>query len=106
MNFELNDTDYKNILEFYGKKIPRSKRLLKKDAERIMANKLCRCIKKIKKNVADEPRAIGICSRSVFKTKGLTRGKFKCIGNKMLSMKKTVRRTNLGKKTRKSRKQN
>ena len=31
---EITDTDYKKILEFYEKPIPRSKRLLKMEAEK------------------------------------------------------------------------
>ena len=42
---QLTINDYKHILEFYNKPIPKSKRLLKSQAEKIIANKLCRCIK-------------------------------------------------------------
>ena len=34
---ELNNTDYKKILEYYEKPIPKSKRLLKMSAEKIMS---------------------------------------------------------------------
>ena len=44
---ELNNADYKKILEYYEKPIPKSKRLLKMSAEKIMSEKLCRCIKKV-----------------------------------------------------------
>ena len=44
---KLSNNDYTKILEFYGKPIPKSKRLLKIEANKIMANKLCRCIKKL-----------------------------------------------------------
>ena len=47
--YELSNNDYKKILEFYNKTIPKSKRLLKQQAEKIIATKLCRCIKKIDK---------------------------------------------------------
>ena len=55
---ELTNNDYKKILEFYNKPIPKSRRLLKKQAEKILANKLCKCIKKVDKE--NEARAIGI----------------------------------------------
>ena len=84
---EITDSDYKKILEFYEKPIPRSKRLLKLEAEKILATKLCRCIKKV--DVKNESRSIGICTKSVINTKGYTRGKFKCKGKKMVTFRKT-----------------
>ena len=39
---ELNDSDYKQILEYYNKPIPKSRRLLKNSAEKILAEKLCK----------------------------------------------------------------
>ena len=76
----ITDNDYKKILEYYEKPIPRSKRLLKLEAETILATKLCRCIKKV--DVKNESRSIGICTKSVINNKGYTRGKFKCKGKK------------------------
>jgi hypothetical protein len=86
---ELTTNDYKHILEFYKKPLPKSKRILKMQAEKLLANKLCRCIKKIDKG--SEARAIGICTKTVINNKGYSRGKFTC-RNKMsikLSKKKT-----------------
>jgi hypothetical protein len=73
---ELTTNDYKHILEFYKKNVPKSKRLLKMQAEKLLANKLCRCIKKIDKTV--EARSIGICTKTIINNKGYTRGKFTC----------------------------
>ena len=73
---ELTNNDYKRILEFYNKPIPKSRRLLKKQAEKILANKLCKCIKKVDKE--NEARAIGICTKTIINNKGLVRGKFTC----------------------------
>lgn len=42
----LTNEDYKDILKYYNQSIPKSKRLLKMSAEKILADKLCRCIKK------------------------------------------------------------
>ena len=94
---ELTNTDYKKILEFYKETIPKSKRLLKLQAESLLSNKLCRCIKKVDKE--NEARAIGICTKTIINNKGYTRGKFKCKGKstiKLLKNKKnkTQRRKN------------
>ena len=60
---ELTNNDYKNILEYYKKPIPISKRLIKMNAEKVIASKLCRCIKKVDKE--HEARAIGICTKTI-----------------------------------------
>ena len=83
----LSNTDYKRILEFYNKPIPRSNRLLKMRAENILATKLCRCIKKVDKK--DEKRAIGICTKTIINNKGLTRGQFTCKKKQSIQLKKT-----------------
>ena len=73
---ELTTNDYKNILAFYNKPMPKSKRILKMQAEKILATKLCKCIKKVDKK--NEARAIGICTKTIINNKGLQRGKFTC----------------------------
>ena len=78
--------DYKQILEFYNKPIPKSKRLLRVEAEKIMATKLCRCIKKL--DTRFEQKAIGICTKTIFNRKGYTRGKFSCKGKRTIKIKK------------------
>ena len=83
---ELTNNDYKKILEFYNKTIPKSKRLLKQQAEKIIATKLCRCIKKFDKEY--EARAIGICTKTIINNKGFTRGKFTCKKKETISLKK------------------
>ena len=45
----LNKKDYENILRFYKTPIPRLYKEVKEKAEYILANKLCRCIKKVNK---------------------------------------------------------
>lgn len=91
---QLNDTDYKKILEYYNMDIPRSKRLLQNTAEKILATKLCRCIKKV--DVQNEARSIGICTKTIINRKGYTRGAFKCKGKATLKLSKrknnTIRR--------------
>jgi hypothetical protein len=80
MNDVLGNQDYIAILNYYKKTIPKSKRLLKMNAEKILREKLCRCIKKIEPS--NEARSIGICTKSIFNRKGLTRGKFSCTGKR------------------------
>ena len=86
---ELNNNDYKQILEYYSKPIPKSTRLLKQNAEKILAEKLCKCIKKIEPE--NEARSIGICTKTIFNRKGYTRGKFKCKGKRVVTVKKTIK---------------
>jgi predicted Zn-dependent protease len=83
---ELTTNDYKQILEYYKKPIPKSRRLLKNNAEQILAEKLCKCIKKIEPK--NEARSIGICTKTIFNRKGYTRGKFKCKGKRTVTFKK------------------
>ena len=83
---QLNNNDYKQILEYYNEPIPHSARLTKLNAENILASKLCRCIKKVDKT--NEARAIGICTKTILNSKGITRGKFKCKGKSTIKLKK------------------
>ena len=89
---ELTNNDYKHILEYYKISIPKSKRLLKINAEKIMSEKLCRCIKKIAPTEKNESRAIGICTKTIFNKKGYTRGKFKCKGKSSVKFNKTLKK--------------
>jgi hypothetical protein len=93
---ELTNNDYKRILVFYNKAIPKSKRLLKMQAEKLLVSKLCRCIKKVDKE--NEARAIGICTKTIINNKGFTRGKFTCKKKETISLKK---KKNVTKKNRK-----
>lgn len=83
---KITDNEYEKILKFYKKSIPKSKRLMRKEAEKILAQKLCRCIKKV--GLDDEQRAISVCTRSVLNTKGVTRGRFKCKNGVNITLKK------------------
>jgi hypothetical protein len=86
MSSELTTTDYINILKYYKKKIPQSKRIIKKNAEKILNEKLCKCIKKIDPN--NEKKSIAICTKTIFTNKGYKRGKFTCSGKKSIKIKK------------------
>ena len=83
---ELNTNDYKLILEFYNLPIPKTSSLIKTEAEKILTEKLCRCIKKLES--FNGSRAIGICTKTILNRKGLTRGKFNCKGKKNIIIKK------------------
>jgi hypothetical protein len=92
---KINERDYVKILQFYNKPIPNSKRLIQKQAEKILAEKLCRCIKKLEP--INEARSIGICTKTIFNNKGYTRGKFSCKKRQHVNFRKSI----ANKKTRK-----
>ena len=88
-----NHSDYITILKFYKiKNIDKlSKKEIKKYAEDLLANKLCRCIKRVtKSNKLPEPAAIAICKDSVIKRKNLKINRFTCKNKpKLIPNKKT-----------------
>lgn len=84
----LSKIDYINILNHY--KVPyRSTNIkhIKKKVEKLIAEKLCRCIKKVETNKTNKrdkrdktkiKRAIGICNFSIIKRKNLKINSFTC----------------------------
>ena len=57
----------------------RNSHILSLRSKNSLANKLCRCIKKVRKTIKSlEKNAIGICVTSVLQTRGKTLKKFKC----------------------------
>jgi hypothetical protein len=88
---ELHNEDYIDILNYYKIPVPKSKRLLQIEAEKILSSKLCKCIKKVNavSKPENEARAIGICTKTIFNNKGYTRGKFKCKGKRYVKFNKT-----------------
>ena len=85
---KLNRSEYIEILNFYSinfnPNMPLN--LLRKSVEKIIATKLCRCIKKVN-NETHESRAVGICNKSVIKNKNLGIYKFTCKKRPMLKTK-------------------
>lgn len=79
-------SEYKKILQYYNKKVPKTNKQIKQEAHEILSRKLCRCIKKLEP--FNEARAIGICTKTIFNTKGYTRGKFKCKGKSTVEFRK------------------
>lgn len=98
MSSNLTKKDYISILNYYKTSIPKTRYLLKKKAETLLGEKLCKCIKK----VGEEPRSIGICTKAVFNNKGLSRGKFTCKKKLKVDVKKKMPKMNI--KTKKNRK--
>ena len=89
MPVELTNKDYLSILNYYNKPIPKTQILIKKQAEHIMATKLCKCIKQVGVKIKNEPRSIGICTKTIFNRRGFTRGKFTCKKKQKVEFKKT-----------------
>jgi len=86
----ITNADYINILNYYKIKIPRSNQLIQKKAENIMAEKLCRCIKKL--DPVHEAKSIGICTKTIFNRKGFRREKFTCKDKRRVEFSKKTKR--------------
>ena len=83
----LTRTDYLTILKHYGIKIPKGKtrsntQQLKNIVERLIAVKLCHCLKAVTKTggkYKKERIAVPICIKSILKNRGLKlTGRFTC----------------------------
>lgn len=76
---KLNDKDYKKILKFYKLHIPKNKHSMRTLVENKLAEKLCRCIKSVRrKEDKNEGRATAICRKSVILNKGYKNFGFTC----------------------------
>jgi hypothetical protein len=80
----LTINDYKRILDFYEIPVPTSTRILRLRAEKILASKLCRCIKKLDKKY--KSRAVGICTKKVINNKNISRSKFSCTKKQTITL--------------------
>jgi hypothetical protein len=87
----LNKKDYIKILKYYNLSIPKSTNEMKKQAEEVLALKLCRCIKKV--SPSNEAKAIGVCTRTIFNRKKLTRGAFTCKRGRSVQISRFRKRT-------------
>ena len=83
------------ILHFYKIPIPTNIEEIREKVESVMGKKMCKCIKKVggPNYTQGEARAIGICTRSIFKNKGLHRGKITCKNKPRVEMKKKKKKT-------------
>ena len=91
MTMALNKKDYTKILKYYNLPIPKSTSNMKKQAEEVLALKLCRCIKKV--SPSNEAKAIGVCTRTIFNRKKLTRGAFTCKRGRSVQVSRMRKRT-------------
>jgi len=108
--YDLTNSDYEDILDYYNIEKPIKQNNTKVLAEQILSNKLCRCIKSVGKqsNQENEQKNISICRKSVFSRKNLNFYKFKCRnkprflqGKNGKILRKTSKNLKLNKKTRK-----
>jgi hypothetical protein len=87
----LYKNDYINILKYYNRDYSgKSVRQIKDMAEKILAEKLCKCIKKVNKTGKNinESRAIALCKTSVLHKKGIKNFNFTCKKRRMFLPKK------------------
>jgi len=87
----LTQNDYKQILDYYKIAIPENKKQMKRLAENIISEKLCKCIKKVEPG--NEAKSIGICTKSVINRKGFVRGNFQCKKKRFVTLRKMRVRT-------------
>jgi hypothetical protein len=82
-DMKLTRADYIKILHHYqGNRATRkNKKSVKECAHRILAQKLCRCIKSSDDGNNDEGRRIGYCTKSIFNRRGLRQHGFRCKTN-------------------------
>ena len=87
---KLTVDDYILILKHYRMPIPRKNRTrrVKKMVHSLLAKKLCRCIKSVKKKKMKEKNAIAICINSILKRRGLKQHRFTCKKRKRFYKKK------------------
>ena len=77
---KLTKKDYIKILKFYKIEYPEDTKIkiIREKAEQLLAEKLCRCIKKVSAPNPDEARAIAICQNSVMTKKKIKVHRFTC----------------------------
>ena len=99
---QLTKQDYLEILKYYKIQLDSNFSIsyLKKMVEKIIAKKLCSCIKKVDNSkYKDETRPIAICTNSVVTKKNLKINKFTCKKKKALVGDKNNKLTKLSNKT-------
>ena len=96
-HMNMTRTDYEKILSYYNIPFENLSNIeLKRTAEDILANKLCKCIKAVERKVSPQ-NAISLCTASVFGKKGLKYFDMSCKGRAQLHPRKgtTGRRRNM-----------
>lgn len=83
--------DYRAILNFYGiNNKSLNNENIKKNAEKILVEKLCKCIKKVDKK--SEKKSIAICRSAVLQRKGIDMYNFTCKKTPMFKIGKNKQR--------------
>lgn len=84
--------DYKKITQYY--QIPKTNNKTYKElAENILADKLCKCIKKVRSSKKhNEALAISVCRNSIFKKRNIDFYTFKCKKGQNLLPKKGTKK--------------
>lgn len=80
-DIQLSLKDYRTILQHYEVKHDGlSKTILREKSEQIINDKLCKCIKKVKKTLKTEKeqQPIAFCSKSILKNRNLKYYGFRC----------------------------
>jgi hypothetical protein len=100
MNRNLTNKENKKILERYHISLnSSSKKKNREKVQQVLTNKFCRCVKKI--GINNEPRSIGICTKTIFTKKSLRRGKINCTGkNRIVEFFQPLRKITLTRKSR------
>jgi hypothetical protein len=79
---KLTEKDYKLILKYYNINTEKlSKIEIQQQAESILAQKMCRCIKKVNSyndNKLSESNIISICKKSILSNKNIKNYRFTC----------------------------
>lgn len=76
---KLSNKDYISILNYYNVNLNNMTHLqIKNKAEKILADKLCKCIKTVDPTLKKESKAIAICTDSVLRKKNLKIFRFTC----------------------------
>jgi len=75
----ITPNDYDVILKHYKMRIPKLASLKKARVEEALSMKMCKCIKAIQKgSKLDEPAAIAICNKRIFRNRGLKYNRIVC----------------------------
>jgi len=78
---KLTNKDYLDIMKFYKINVSNmNQKQIKERAENILANKLCRCIKKVDPLIKNEQNAIALCRKTVLLNKNIMNYGFRCKG--------------------------
>jgi hypothetical protein len=88
---KLTSSDYNKILKYYNRRSPKTLKNKRTRSEALMARKMCSCVKKIKsRRTLKKSGKVAICSKSIFKNRGLKYNRFTCKkGAKFIKNKKT-----------------